>query len=152
MFLDRILDIIVFVLSEMKNNIKLMDVDTSKLAKKGFSKTEINTAFNWICSNIDTGYRLFTSHTEDSKSFRKLHPVESRLIGSESYGFLIQMKELGMINNMEMENIIDRIISSTTERVDLTEMKFIISTFIFDQNNFNRIATNSLTNPDEFVH
>ncbi len=45
---ERIIEIIFFLLNEIRDNTPLTDIDLKPLSTRGFSETEISTAFSWL--------------------------------------------------------------------------------------------------------
>ena len=112
MLYEKIIEIIVFLLGELKKNKQLAEIDLENLSSLGYTQNEINTAFGWIYSKIYAGEKIFNEDTIKSRSFRMLHDVEKNVIAPEAYGYLIQLKELGLITDMDIEVIIDKIMLS----------------------------------------
>jgi uncharacterized protein Smg (DUF494 family) len=105
----------------------LSDVDLKVLEKQGYTQNEINTAFSWVYSKIFSGEKIFAEEDNNSKSNRFLHEVEQNVISSEAYGYLIQLKELGLLNNMDVDLIIDKMMVTSFNKVDITDMKYAVA-------------------------
>ncbi len=52
MFHDKVLEIIIYILNELKHQKNFNDIDYSVLTKIGYTDSEINTAIAWISSQI----------------------------------------------------------------------------------------------------
>ena len=50
---ERIVEIITFVLSELKQNKKLSEIDLNVLQDRGYSSSEISTAFSWLVDKLE---------------------------------------------------------------------------------------------------
>ncbi|MEK7818747.1 MAG: DUF494 family protein [Bacteroidota bacterium] len=150
---EKIVDIIVFILRKMKKEIHLKDIDMKILAKKGYTPNEISTALSWLEENIS---RKSKSTIEKSKNktnaFRILHNIERGVINSEAFGYLIELKELGIINDVETENIIDRLMASELLVVSIEEMKAIVSSFILEGKISGRNFTISPSHNFDTIH
>lgn len=129
---EKIIEIIVLILNEIRNNKQLSDVDLDKLNNEGYTEAEINTAFAWIFSKIESGEKVFNDPGYKSKSHRFLHEVEKKIISTEGQGFLIQMKELGVISDFEEEMLLDKLILSGFEYAGVEELKIVLSTILFN--------------------
>ncbi len=55
---ERIVEIILFLVSELKSNKQLNDVDVSLLTESGYTQTEISTAFSWLFERMSLGQEL----------------------------------------------------------------------------------------------
>jgi uncharacterized protein Smg (DUF494 family) len=125
---EKIVEILVYLIGELRNNIPINDIDLSVLSKKGYSTTEISTAFNWLYEKISDGENIITDTAPSSPhSHRVLHDVERAVINAEAYGYMIQLRELGLINDMDIEVLIDRIMMSGYVSIELTEVKTMVA-------------------------
>jgi uncharacterized protein Smg (DUF494 family) len=130
---DKIVELIIFILSEIKTlEINLQDVNVVELEKLGYSKSEMNVAFSWLFDKLCFRDFGFSSPDETPHSFRVLHEVEKLAISPESYGYLIQLRELDIISDSDIEDIIEKIMMSQSHSIELDEMKDIVSSVIFD--------------------
>lgn len=141
---EKIIEIIVYILNEMRNSKHLNEIDIKGLNKDGYTDAEINTAFAWIFSKIESGEKLFTESAEYTKSHRFFHNTEKSILSTEAMGYLIQMKELGIITDLDEELIIDKIFMAGYQKADVEEIKLLISTLLFDfedkTNSINRLV------------
>jgi uncharacterized protein Smg (DUF494 family) len=147
MLYEKIIEIIVYLLSEMKKNKQLGEIEVEQLSNLGYTQNEINTAFSWIYSKIYAGEKIFTEETVKSRSFRVLHDVEKNVITPEANGYLIQLRELGLITDMDIETIIDKIMLSAYNKIEVEDMKSYIAAYLLDLDDMNnsnrRIALNT---------
>lgn len=132
---ERIIEIIVYVLNEIKATQKsLQDIDVQQLEKLGFTNSEMNAAFSWLFDRLYLSEMNFNlTQSEKSKSHRILHEVEKLIIMPEAYGYLLQLRELDIVTDIEMEFIIERIMINYTHPVDLREMIAITASIIFQK-------------------
>jgi len=52
---ERIVEIILFLINEMRSDKKLGDVDVNALTREGYTHSEISTAFSWLFDKIQVG-------------------------------------------------------------------------------------------------
>jgi len=135
---ERIVDIITYVLSELKQNKKLADIDLNILRDKGYSSSEISTAFSWLVDRIEFNNPSQPLNISDVNSFRILHDAEKELFTEFAWGELVQMQSLGIINTDQIEQIIERALLSGVFKIYSFFLKNMIASFIFN-------ATNSTT-------
>ena len=152
MLYEKIIEIIVYLLSELKNNKQLADVDMENLANLGYTQNEINTAFSWVYSKIYAGEKIFLDPKSDTRSQRFLHDSEQNEISSEAYGYLVQLKELGLINNMDIDLIIDKIMVSSYNNVSKEDMKSIIASYLLDIDEMNDTNSRVMINLNDTIH
>ena len=152
MLYEKIIEIIVYLLTELKKNKQLSDVDTSKLQKLGYTPNEINTAFSWVYSKLYAGEKVFSGESKETKSQRFLHDVEQNVISPEAFGYLIQLNELGLINNSDIDLIIDKVMVSSYNKVDLPDMKMIIASYLLDIEEMNDSNRRMMINTNDTIH
>ena len=141
MLYEKIIEIIVYLLGELKKNKQLGDIELENLSHLGYTQNEINTAFSWIYTKIYAGEKIFNDETAKNRSFRMLHDVEKSVITPEAFGYLIQLRELGLISEMDIEVIIDKIMLSSFNKIDVEDIKGHIAVYLLDiedMNNSNR--------------
>ena len=135
---ERVIEIIAYIVNELSTDHTLedsgkFDVLSQKLADNGYTESEINFAFSWILekakfdSTNETEVPLIRSH-------RILHDFEKLAISPGAYGYLIQLHELELIDDMEMEQIIEKALLSDSSPVSVNEMKDIVANLIFKPN------------------
>lgn len=132
MFYERVIEIIVYLLTELKGSKQLSEVDVQKLTKLGYTQNEINTAFSWVYSKIHSGEKIFSDSKAAARSHRMLHEVEKNVIEPEAFGYLIQLRELGMVSDMDLEVVIDRIMASGYMKVNKEDIKYFLAGFLLD--------------------
>ncbi len=52
---ERIVEIILFLVNELKSNKQLSEVDVSLLSQNGYTQSEISTAFSWLFERMSVG-------------------------------------------------------------------------------------------------
>ena len=152
MIYEKVLEIIVFLLTELKRNKQLSEVDLKLLEKQGYTQNEINTAFSWIYSKIYTGDKIFVEEDNNTKSNRFLHEVEQNAISSEAYGYLIQLKELSLLNNMDMDLIIDKLMVTSYNKVDVEDMKYMVAAYLLDIDDMNNTNSRMMINTNDTIN
>jgi len=152
MIYEKVLEIIVFLLTELKRNKQLSEVDLKLLEKQGYTQNEINTAFSWIYSKIYTGDKIFVEEDNNTKSNRFLHEVEQNAISSEAYGYLIQLKELSLLNNMDMDLIIDKLMVTSYNKVDVEDMKYMVAACLLDMDDMNNTNSRMMINTNDTIN
>ena len=66
------------------------------------------------------------------------------MFSPDALGYLTQSVELGIISGEDREMILDRVTMSGYSRIELNEMKLIISTLVLRANNpINRLILNN---------
>lgn len=140
---EKIIEIIVYILNEIKDSKQLNDIDLKKLNRDGYTEAEINSAFAWIFSKIESGNMLVNDAPVTSNSHRFFHTAEQNIFTTDAMGYLIQMREFGIITDLDLELIIDKIFLSGYQKAGIEEVKLILSSLLFDfedkSNSLNRL-------------
>jgi uncharacterized protein Smg (DUF494 family) len=152
MYYNRIIEIIVYLLNELQDNKQLSDVDFDALSKLGYTQNEINTAFGWIYSKMYLGEKVFTTDKSVTQSHRVLHEVEKNIISPESQGYLIQLKELGLLSDMDIEVIIDKIMVSGFPKISLDEIKAFIASYLLDLEDMTNTNRRIMLNTNDTIN
>ena len=127
---EKIVEILIYLISELRKNVPMSDIDLTVLSQRGYLTTEISTAFNWLFEKISDGGTLITETAQSSPhSHRVLHDAERMIITADAYGYLIQLRQLGLISDMDIEVI--RVSHSVVDSVAYairTELGIIVHT------------------------
>jgi uncharacterized protein Smg (DUF494 family) len=150
---ERIVEIIMLLMSELRANKQLVDIDVSFLAKSGYTQSEISTAFSWLFERLSSGQPLIDPATEQAGSHRVFSEIEKSVIAQEAFGYLIQCRELGVLRNADIETIIERIFAAGFSTVGIPEMKALIAGILFDADHAGTGGTGSIHfNNDDTIH
>jgi len=125
---ERIIEIIVFLLSELKRTHSLNSINTEELSRRGYTTAEISTAFSWIADK----FALFPSGSiaddfSSVSSYRVLHSVENELIPQDVWGEIVEYQSLGLISNAQIEDIINRTIIAGIGKLTSQMLKRMIA-------------------------
>jgi uncharacterized protein Smg (DUF494 family) len=146
---DKIIEIIVYILSEIKDRKQLNEIDLDMLTKNGYTEKEINTAFAWLYTRIKHGENIFTGKKDSHKSKRFFDEAEKNVLTTEALGYLISLMELGLLSEVDEELILDKIFYSGLQNIEKAELKNIIASLILDfENKSDKLERLVLQNND----
>ncbi|MBD3289176.1 DUF494 family protein [candidate division KSB1 bacterium] len=133
---ERVMEIIVYIVNEMRTNqlwedSKQFKLLSQKLEDNGYSPGEISFAFSWVLEKVNAELSSEQQEVEPPQTHRMLHDFEKLAISTNAYGYLIQLRELGLIDEMEMEQVIEKALLSENNPVTAHEMKQIVSQTLF---------------------
>ncbi len=119
------------------SNLDIESVVTS-LQEEGYSQGEIDSAVNWFFEQEQARPHFVgkQSTVPPVIGFRLLHPTEQLHISAEAHGFLLQIRQLGIIDDLAVEEVIEHALM-TGWPVDLPLMKAVTSSYIFDYSDSN---------------
>ncbi len=151
---ERIIEILVFLLGEARKHRSLADIDLKPLASLGFTTSEISTAFSWLFDKmaiaaIGAGMRIepfapaerLELVPTESTSFRIYHEMERGVLSMEAQGYLLQLRELGLMSDTDLELLIDRILASGIPTIGVREIKELVGNLIFEFDDSTRMGS-----------
>jgi uncharacterized protein Smg (DUF494 family) len=157
---DRIMEILVFLLSEMRAKKALTEIDLKPLSQRGFSQTEISAAFSWLFDKLAAeqsapeGPIVFAAPmaSRDGVSHRVYHEVERSVIGPAAQGYLMQMHELGIMSDFDLEFVIDRIMMAGVPSVSLQDVRELVSGTVLGFENMPLAHSRVMLSATDRVH
>jgi uncharacterized protein Smg (DUF494 family) len=152
MYYERIIEIIVILLNELKQSNQLDQKEVEMLSKMGYTQNEISTAFSWIYSKLYEGEKIFVDKPKSKNSHRFLHEVEKNIITPEAYGYIVQLRELGLINDFDIEVIIDKIMVSGYLKVYLHDIKMFIASYLLDMDDMSNTNKRITINTNDTIN
>ncbi len=130
---EKIIEIIVYVIQQVRQNKSLNDLNIEELQSKGYSNSEISTALSWLIDKSEITERLFpVAEISNQESFRVLHDTEKELFTKDAWGELISMKSLGIISNENIEMLIDRSALMGFQQIDTQQVKLFVAHSVFN--------------------
>ncbi len=140
---ERVVEILVYIMNHIRNkkgNLNQLEVLSQDLLNKGYTENEISSAFTWLMEKIGGGFDEILKQTSpvSSFSFRVLHDLEQMIISPEAYGYLIQMKELGLLDDFDVEQVIERAVMLGSSQIDIWAIKAIIASVLFQDQSFGQ--------------
>ncbi len=131
---ERLIEVIMYLLKEFNNKRTNEDYHSlsQELSAKGYSNVEINFALNWIFNNLAQKQGQASQEIEySSRANRLLHQLEKIILTPEAYGYLLQMHQLGLLNDAEFEEVIDGALLDASPVVDIDDIKRLAALVIF---------------------
>jgi uncharacterized protein Smg (DUF494 family) len=150
---EKIVEIIVFLINEMRHDKRLGDIDLRQLADRGYTENEISTAFSWMFDKINMGESILNGDRNGAQhSHRILHETERAVFTPEGHGYLIQLRELGLLDDMDLEMAIDRIMMAGFVKVGISEVNTVVASIMFDYDDSERIGSRLMLNSNDTIH
>lgn len=131
---EKIVEILIYVLNEVRRTNKpLGEIDVSVLQRKGYTETEITTAFSWLfdrLKGVPDDRQMFEEGR--AESFRILHSAEQYVISPKAFGYLLQLRELNLLSSNQLEMVIDRAMMSGLEQLSISDIQDVVASVLFD--------------------
>jgi uncharacterized protein Smg (DUF494 family) len=149
---EKIIELIVFLMREIRQTRDISKVDMSKLTESGYSQTEISAALSWIYDKMNLREPLKRVKGSRARSYRIFHEAERQIFTKEARGFLIEMYELGLIDYVDMENIIERSLMSGFNVIDRNEIKSTVASVLFEYNSPGKPGSRIMLNSSDTIN
>ncbi len=146
----RVMEIVLYLVGEIRRNKQLADIDLKKLSDRGYSESEVSTAFTWLVDKImvagsqaeltpSAAQKAF--ETNGRTPFRVYHELELAILEPEARGYLLELRELGLMKDAELELLIDRLWMLGAQNVALEDVRDFAAGIIFDFNDSTRLGS-----------
>ncbi len=149
---EKIVELIVFLMREIRQTHDISKVDVSKLTDNGYSQSEISTALSWIYDKMNLREPLKRVKSSHARSYRIFHEAERQILTKDARGFLVEMYELGLIDHLDMENIIERSLMSGLNVIDRNEVKSVAATVLFESNSLSKPGSRIMLNSSDTIN
>jgi uncharacterized protein Smg (DUF494 family) len=127
---SRLIDLVVLVADLSQNKGKTLQELDTELVDLGYSAEEIEHAIFWLSSKWRPSSRLLGDAAKPAH--RVLSPWEAMCLDGDSYGYLLRLQNLGIIDLEQFETIMTRILPIGGEKLPLGELKTLAGSIIFD--------------------
>lgn len=106
-----------------------------ELTRAGFPDSEISKAFEWLEGltaegESDDGE---TPRARAGASTRVYTREEAEKIDLEGRGFLVFLEQVGLLDVVSRELVIDRVMALDTDGIDLEQLKWVVLMVLFNQ-------------------
>ena len=135
---ERLVEIIIAIVDRLVDTgtgSDTVESITRSLMAEGYNAQEINTAFMWLYHTVDESF------FEEGKIIRKdrllgtvrvLNDFERTMITPEAYGYVLQLSQLGLLDNLQIEEVLDRAMYSCGDMVELNDVKRVVPSIILE--------------------
>jgi uncharacterized protein Smg (DUF494 family) len=108
---------------------------TRSLMVEGYNAQEINTAFMWLYHTVDESFFEEGKIVLSGRSrgaVRVLNDFERTMITPEAYGYVLQLGQLGLLDNLQIEEVLDRAMYMCGDMVELIDVKRVVPSIILE--------------------
>jgi len=134
---ENVLDILMYLLENFMCGEIDDDADQAslraELLRAGFPDQEIEKAFSWLeglsVLRENSPVLPVTAHA----ALRVYTPDEHKRLDAECQGFLMFLEQIGVLDPLSRELVIDRIMALESDETDLTDLKWVILMVLFNQ-------------------
>jgi uncharacterized protein Smg (DUF494 family) len=135
---ERLVEIIVAIVDRLVDTVaasSTVEGLTRSLVADGYTVGEINTAFMWLYHTVDESFfedGQVLPNCGSNGTLRMLNDFEKSLITPQAYGYILQLSQLGLLDDLQIEELIERAIFTCAESVELNDVKRIVPSIILE--------------------
>jgi len=104
-----------------------------ELEKIGFERYEIDRALSWLDGLIQIQTVVSASSQLTPQALRHYTADESERIGVEGRGFILYLEQLGILDPITREVVIDRVLALDVREVDVPRIRWVVLMVLFNQ-------------------
>ena len=105
-----------------------------KLTLAGFTNDEISQALNWLSEIEQRDIGNYPATLSDNESHRCYAGYEIEKIDVEGRGFIMLLEQTGVLNPLQRELLIDRVLTMEENTSSLEKIKLIVLTELWVNN------------------
>lgn len=120
--------------NHMQSNCRLHvteDELIAELEKEGFNALIVDQALSWLDGLLFIQEQTVPLAT--SKSIRIFSPYEIQKLNLDIISFLLSLENMGILNTITRELVIDRLMAIEDHEIDLPQVKWVILLVLFNQ-------------------
>jgi len=148
---NRILEIVVLLIDYFQDNPDYyfnIDDISSNLKARGYTDTEISSAYSWLMERYDhSPEKSFSDFPAVTSPGRILTDLERRTLTIEAQGFMHKLLSFSLIDNEQFELIIDRSSLVSSGPIDIEHIKLIASSVVFQD--VDQLDNVTLVDPED---
>ncbi|ABI58673.1 MULTISPECIES: DUF494 domain-containing protein [Nitrosomonas] len=107
---------------------------TRKLTMAGFDDEEITLALDWLSEFSHHDTEGYLAGLAESNSMRHFTKEEMEIIDTEGRGFIFFLEQAGVINPLQRELLIDRVIRMDGDTSSVEKIKLVVLFDLWIQN------------------
>jgi Smg protein len=100
-----------------------------ELGRAGFHDREIERALDWLDGLNSSGATTAPQHT----AFRVFDADEQERLDAPSRGYLLQLEQIGILQPMQREIVIDRLLALDNDEIGVEQTKWVVMMVLFSQ-------------------
>ena len=138
---NKAIDIIIYLAQYIKSNqgrVGNLVAVFKDLIELGYSEEEIKKTYLWFLYKL---HRFSKPEKEKGNLYGWLKGFKDEYFTPESYGFLYQIEELGLLDRGEIEILIQRSLALGKEKIELQTIKSLAHQLFFSGDSLNNIST-----------
>ncbi|MBD3609077.1 MAG: DUF494 domain-containing protein [Gammaproteobacteria bacterium] len=133
---ENVLDILMYLFENYVSDEVELEPDEeslrSELAAAGFRGTDIEKAFDWLEGLATLQDSPLGAVQVDTQSIRIYTDKERDRLDADAQGFLLFLEQLGVLDAVSRELVIDRVMALGADEFDLDQLKWVVLMVLFN--------------------
>lgn len=135
---ENILDVLMYLFENYMDDDNQLDHDQDtlkiELVEAGFPSVEVNKAFAWL-EGLAEQQTFPINGYQGSRvaAMRAYLPEEMEKLDVDCRGFLLFLEQVGVLDTLSRELVIDRAMALDTDDFNLEQLKWVILMVLFNQ-------------------
>lgn len=149
---NQLIDLIVYMARQYNQGTPLRKLSVNDEMKEQYNKSEISAAYSYLYEHFSSSEkRADSAYGSGAGTVRILHLAERMILSKEAYGYLLDLSNLNLLSVSDMEQIIEKVMLHASHRIELPEMKKVVSGFLLTNDN-HFIGIKSTLRGDESIN
>jgi uncharacterized protein Smg (DUF494 family) len=149
---EKVVELLILIMSEMHDSKRLTEIDLDELKERGYTQSEISTAFSWLMDHTENERSGVFRESPAPGSRRLFHDAEKYVFSTEAQGYLIQARELGLLDDRDLETVIERAMMAGYEKLSVGEVRDIVASVLFSRDGGEGGARRSMLDSGDSIH
>jgi len=134
---ENLLDVLMYLFDNYFEDEVVLGPDQEsvkyELSQAGFAEGVINRAFNWLEGLAAPNQQGLPDALANSPSTRLFALEEQERLSRECRGFLMFLEQVGVLDPVNRELVIDRLMALGDDDIDLDQVKWVVQMVLFNQ-------------------
>lgn len=137
MLKESVLDVLMYIFDNYDDDEDEFAVDQdvmrSELLAAGFRDCQVTKAFQWIEALATQNPELTTLAPAGRQSMRLFTQAEMERLDTRCRGYLLFLEQTGIINTIDREVVIDRVMALESDEFSYSQLKWVILMVLLNQ-------------------
>lgn len=136
---ERVMEIVAYIVNAMQSSldeaiIGRIESLSQTLIEQGYTENEINSAFSWLIDKLPTDgdHDFLMESPQLQPPDRTWYHYDKSAFTPAAYNFLVQLRELEIIGELEIEQILDQSLKKGKKSISVSEIKALVSHLILN--------------------
>lgn len=135
---ENLIDVLIYIYENYMDSEESVPVDQvtleEELLQAGFQQGEVSKAFNWLDELAwRQGSLLEYGEAAPNRSMRIFSDAEKQKIDLDIQGMLLNLEQIGILDPMSRELVIERCMAIETEELTADDVKWVVLLVLLNQ-------------------